>query len=100
MRVLYWTPLFWPSIGGIEVLSTRLLPALAARGHQLTVVTEGEGAPPGEETFRGVAVHRFPFAAALARRDLGEVVRIRRETAALKRRLCPDLVHLHHPGPI
>lgn len=38
-RVLYWTELFWPEIGGVEVLSVALVPALRERGWELAVVT-------------------------------------------------------------
>lgn len=39
MRILYWTELFWPYIGGIQVLASHTLEALRRRGHEVTVVT-------------------------------------------------------------
>jgi hypothetical protein len=39
MRVLFWSEMFWPYIGGVQVLSSKLLPALQQRGYEFTVVT-------------------------------------------------------------
>lgn len=99
MRVLYWTPLFWPNIGGIEVLAMRTLSALRERGHQFIVVTTGGNAPFDDDPhFEGVPVHEFPFWQALAGNDVRRVVDLQREVARVKREFRPDLVHLHFPG--
>jgi hypothetical protein len=39
MKILYWTALFLPHIGGIETFSFDLIPALQAKGHDVTVLT-------------------------------------------------------------
>jgi Glycosyl transferase 4-like domain len=63
VRVLWWSELFAPYIGGVEVLGSRLLPALQRRGHEVAVIT-GHGSLdlPDRGEFDGVAVHRLPFA--------------------------------------
>jgi glycogen(starch) synthase len=103
MRVLYWTDWFLPSIGGVEVFSARLLPALARRGHEITVVAghHREGLP--EETdFMGVTVRRFLFHPVLAAHDverigglLGPSVLFHLETSRSKP--SPVLLTMHSP---
>ena len=39
IRVLFWSELFWPYIGGAEIFATKLIPALQERGHEFIVVT-------------------------------------------------------------
>jgi glycogen(starch) synthase len=100
MRVLYWTDWFLPSIGGVEVFSARLVPALARRGHEVTVVAghHREGLPD-EIDFMGVTVRRFLFHQILAAQDLvgigGLLARVRR----LKQELDAEVIHLNTLGP-
>ena len=100
MRVLFWSDWFLPSIGGVEVFSARLLPALAARGHDITVVA-GHHAPglPDITDFSGVTVRRFPFHPLLAANDLERTAGVLARVARLKRELAPDVVHLNTLGP-
>ena len=100
MRVLFWTDWFLPSIGGVEIFAARLLPALARRGHEVTVIAghHCDGLP--EETdFDGVLVRRFPFHQALAARELGALSETLRQVSRLKQELRPELVHLNTLGP-
>ena len=100
MRVLFWTDWFLPSIGGVEVFSGRLLPALAARGHEITVVAGHHcaGLPDAAE-LGGVGVRRFPFHSVLAANDLERMADILRRLARLEHDLLPELVHLNTLGP-
>jgi hypothetical protein len=51
MRILFWSELFWPYIGGIEVLGMKLLGALRQRGHEVAVATSHGSLPlPDEDT--------------------------------------------------
>ncbi len=99
MRVLFWSETFWPAIGGPQVFSAELLPALRARGHEIAVVTAKENAQlPAESTWNGFPVHR------LAVRDAIEggadaVMALRARVAALKRSFRPHLVHLNAIAP-
>lgn len=100
MRVLYWTDWFLPSIGGVEVFSARLLPALAARGHDITVVAgHHEAGLPDEVDWHGVRVLRFLFHQTLATADPGRTVALMNRIAQLKRAFRPDLTHLNTLGP-
>jgi glycogen(starch) synthase len=99
MRILCWSHLFYPNIGGIEVLLMRLLPALRDRGHDILVVASHGIDTPAEATFEGIPVRRFDFRHAIVRKNPVEIARLRAAVAALKRQFAPDLVHLHFPGP-
>lgn len=100
MRVLYWTERFWPHVGGVEVLSAQLIPALQATGHDFCLVTSHSAADlPDEDNWQGVPLHRLPFLPALTDNDLHALVAARRRLAAIKRAFRPDLVHIHFSGP-
>jgi glycogen(starch) synthase len=100
MRVMYWTALYAPYIGGVEVRSTQLLRGLRRCGHEPCVVTShGHLDLPDLAEHEEVPVHRFRFQTAIATRDLEEIVRARRGLAALKREFRPDLVHLNITDP-
>jgi glycosyltransferase involved in cell wall biosynthesis len=100
VRVLYWTQLFWPHIGGIEVASASFLPAMRDRGHEFEVVTGHSDLDlPDEADWNGFPVHRFPFRSALENRDLEAIAALTRRLAELKRRFGPDLVHLRFSDP-
>ena len=99
MRVLFWTPLYPPSIGGLEILVADLARGLRARGHDVCVVT-GVGPPyglPEHDVHEGTPVHRIGFREALERRDPAGVIAARRRIADLKRSFRPDVVHSHLP---
>jgi glycogen(starch) synthase len=101
MKILYWTPFFWPTIGGIEILSMKALPALRDRDYDFVVVTSHDGRDlPDEEQYDGIPVHRFPFLTSLSKGNLSQVVKIQREVTKLKQTYKPDLIHLHLGGPI
>lgn len=96
MRVLYWTELFWPYIGGVEVLSARLLPALVERGHELQVLTShGSLDLPDLELWNGIEVHRIGLQQGLTSGDVEQIATARSEVAALKRAFRPQIVHLN-----
>jgi glycogen synthase len=87
LRILILADQFWPSIGGIEVLTAALARALQARGHDVVVATgHGSFAAPETDNLHGVRIHRFRFQEALVTRrlDLFEenfrrLLRVRRE---------------------
>lgn len=100
MRVLFWSDWFLPSIGGVEVFSARLLPALAARGHEITVVAGHHTAGlPDVTHISGVTVRRFLFHPLLAANDLERTANLLATINRLKRELAPDIVHLNTLGP-
>jgi glycosyltransferase involved in cell wall biosynthesis len=96
MRVLYWTDFFLPHIGGVETFSGDLIPALQARGHEVTVVTSShQPGLPAFEQVGSIPVYRFEIWEALRTSDLEKLVSIRRAVSSLKRQLKPDIAHLH-----
>lgn len=100
MRVLFWSELFWPYIGGVETLSVKLIPALRKRGYEVIVVTSHHylDLPDGAQ-YEGISVYRFPFRAALATRNVDQLVEVRQRVANLKRTFTADLVHINAVGP-
>jgi len=100
MRILFWTELFWPYVGGVEVLGVRLLGALRRRGHEAAVVTShGSLELPDEDAHLGVRIHRFRFLEALGDRRLDLYAEARRRLVRLKQEFRPDLVHINFTDP-
>ena len=99
MRVLFWSDLFWPYIGGSEIFAAKLLLALRER-HDFVVVTRQDSPDlPPEDSYDGVPVYRLPFCTAMASGDLGQMMALRKQVANLKRNFAPDLIHIHNFGP-
>jgi glycogen(starch) synthase len=100
VRVLYLVERFWPLIGGVEVISARLLPAMRDRGHEITIVTGREHDWMNErDDFDGIPVHRLPLVEAMNNRDLESIVSIRRTIAGLVEDGQPELIHATFSGP-
>ncbi len=101
MRILFWQELFWPHIGGVEVLATKLLLALRQRGYEITVVTRQDRLDlPKEAQYHGIQVYRYPFPwTAFAKGDLDQLIETRQQVVRLKRAFRPDLVHMNCFGP-
>lgn len=98
MRVLHWVDCYPPYRGGTETVVERLATAMAARGHEVAVVTGTHDGVADRSREGGVAVRRLPFRDALDRQDAMAVLRIRREVSAIKAEFAPDVVHLHFLG--
>lgn len=100
MRVLFWSEQFWPTVGGVEIFASRLLPALCERGYEVIVVTShGSLDLPDRDRYRGIPIFRFPFYQALAERNIAQMMELKRQVIELKRSFHPDLVHLNLTGP-
>ena len=100
VRVLYWTQLFWPYVGGVEVLASKFLPAMQDCGYEFAVVTShGSLDLADEDHYDGIPVFRFPFQAALGERNLDLMMESRRRLAGLKQSFKPELVHINFSGP-
>ena len=100
MKLIFFQEVFWPAIGGIEVLSLRALVALRRRGYEAAVVTSfGDRDLPARDEVKGIPVYRLPFRRALGGRNLEAVIQCRTELARLKRELEPDVVQLNFSGP-
>jgi glycogen(starch) synthase len=100
MRVLFWSELFWPYIGGAEVFATKLLAVLRARNYEVIVVTRQDSPDlPQEDRYQGIPIFRFPFWTAMADRNIDQLWMARRQLIKLKQAFAPDLVHVHNFGP-
>src|SRR5215467_7471093 len=100
MRILIWAEIFWPHIGGAETFTANLVSALAKREHDPIVVTrEDDLSLPGETTFNGVPIYRFPFYTALAPGNIEQLIAIRQHLINLQLSFAPDVVHVNCFGP-
>jgi glycogen(starch) synthase len=100
MRVIYWTELFWPHIGGVEVFSRQLITALQKRGHEITVLTSlSDLGTASEERVDGIQIKRLPFQQVIAKRDLKPVHELTNQVVALFRQIQPDLIHINSSQP-
>src|SRR5438552_2771561 len=78
MKVLFWSNLFWPYIGGGEYFGAKLVSALRARGYEIIVVTSHDHLDlPDETQYQGVPIFRLPFLKALRDSDAGQFIRTR-----------------------
>jgi glycogen(starch) synthase len=100
MKVLYWTELFYPHVGGVEVLSKQFIHALQERDHEFVVVTSHSGLNlPDETELDGTRVYRYHFQRALAHRNMRELGVIAGKVSSLKQTFRPDLIHVNSSQP-
>ena len=98
-RVLFWSERFWPTIGGVGISASKLLPALRARGYEFVVVTLKDYFDlPEEDHFKGISVYRFPFWSSLAKGNVSQIIQLQRRVAQLKQTFSPDLIHIGFLG--
>jgi glycogen synthase len=96
MRVLFWTPGFWPKIGGVEVHAAKLLPALCARGYEFLVLTTRSSSDhPESDQYQGIPIYRLSFWHHANYTRIDELVQIRQKVTALKCAFSPDLLHIN-----
>lgn len=99
-RILFWSELFRPYVGGAEVLADELLPSLSERGYKIDVVTSHDFLSLNDlSRADAISIHRFDFRRALRRREPAELLQLTAEVRALVQRLRPDLVHINGVGP-
>ncbi|MGH9169193.1 MAG: glycosyltransferase, partial [Acidimicrobiia bacterium] len=110
VRILHIPHAYWPVIGGAERYCQRLSEELAARGHQVRVVTANVASPeafyqlgippagPPGEIHQGVEIVRIPFGGPLyrlgpSRQGPGRMARalLRRELGRFQRRLAGEI---------
>lgn len=95
MRIAQVSPWFYPHLGGVESHVQSLSRELAARGHDVVVVTSRHDPTiPEEEIFDGVRVVRVKPRAIVLQTPVAP--RIRGALEALR----PEIVHAHSPPPL
>lgn len=100
MKVLFWTELFFPHIGGVEIFSAQLIKDLFKAKHKVKVITSHSGASlPDVSEKNGIKIHRFHFQKALAHRDIKKIKQISAKVIRLKKQFRPDLVHINTIQP-
>jgi len=100
MKILYWTPLFWPEIGGIEIASAGLLHSLSDKNCEFMVFTShGRIKLKDKSDYKGIPVYRFPISSALMKKDLIQIKHIIKKAGEIKDKFKPDLVHVNFGGP-
>ena len=100
MRILFWTELFHPHIGGVEVFSLELIRSLQKRNYEFTVVTCHTGHNlPDESMHGGIRIFRFPFHKLLVERNMEKIRLLIRDIAELKKSIKPDIIHINSSQP-
>lgn len=61
MRILFFSRLFYPHLGGVEKHVLQISQELIKKGHRVTVVTERYDDLPVEETYKGISIYRIPL---------------------------------------
>jgi len=96
MRILFWSYVFLPKIGGVEVHAGKLLPALKSRGYEfLVITTKSDPDEPNVSLYQGIPIHRFPFWDYANYTNINALAGIRQKIINLKRAFSPDLVHIN-----
>ena len=98
MKILFWSNLFYPYVGGVETVGLQLVEWLTQKGILVHVLTSHDYlALDDHAQVAGVAVERLPMLAGL-RGDIPSLLRSRARVAQLKREFQPDLIHAFDLG--
>lgn len=98
-RVIFWSELFWPYMGGAEIFGANLVAALRERNYEIVVVTRQDSEKlPQEDQYHGIPIFRLPFYGGMTTANAEQILLARQRLAQLKRTFAPDLVHVHGFG--
>jgi glycogen(starch) synthase len=96
LKILYWSGLFWPHIGGAEVISQQLITALQQHGYEFLVITSLYNSELSEEeNYKGITIYRLPFHKGVIGHNLKEIERIKQRVIEIKKMFKPDLIHIN-----
>lgn len=99
MKILFWTGLFPPYIGGLETFGQELLHGLQRRGHDVLVVSlQGTPNMADFSPYLDIPVYRFDFPQALHDRNLRGIGVLLDRVRALKQTFSPDVIHVNDTG--
>jgi glycogen synthase len=92
MRIVVWSELFWPYLGGAEIFGAKLISSLQDRGYEFMVITSRHTADlPDEDQYHGVPIYRFPFREALGGAGVGLFAQLRSQVLKTMQKFDPDL---------
>ena len=94
-KVLVFTPLYLPFMGGVEILVASLAPLLSRRAFRLTIATDDAFRFPARETIDGTDVLRFPFTSAVKSGYPGAPLRALQQLTDAIAAAAPDIIHMH-----
>lgn len=97
---MWWLSEFPPDPGGIGRLAQQVGPHLVQRGVDLHHLVTWHG--PSEESCDDVPITRIPARDAVLENRPADLLAVRRSIAETKRRVAPDVYHLHvcEPSPV
>jgi glycogen(starch) synthase len=96
VKILFWSGLFPPHIGGLEVFSLELLHGLQQRGHEVMVISSHSGRDLLEfGIYQDIPVYRFDFQSALHSRKMTQISALLKRVRDLKRSFAPDVIHMN-----
>ena len=96
MKILYWSGLFWPHMGGVEVLALDFIPALQKKGYEFIVLTsQSSSVLPLKEIYNGIFIYRVPFHQGLENHNIEEIKRVKDLVSEIKQNYKPDLIHVN-----
>lgn len=98
MKILLWSELFWPHLGGIETFARILAEGLQERGFQFSIITSTLKDSPERETLNGIEVFRLPLRTGFSG-DFFSIKKVLKKVSQIKTEFKPDLTHLNTAGP-
>ena len=100
MRIVLWSELFWPYLGGAEIFAVKLISALQDRGYEFMVITSRYTADlPDEDQYHGVPIYRFSFREALGGAGVRLFAQLRSQVLKTRQNLNPDLALINGISP-
>lgn len=97
-RMLWWLPEHPPDPGGIATFASHVAPAVAAAGHDVTMlVARGDG--ERQQLTARLVLQREPFREALEAQNPVAAIRLQRRTREVKSEVDAELYHVHLSEP-
>lgn len=100
MRIVIWSELFWPYLGGAEIFATKLISSLQDRDYEFMVITSKYTSDlPDEDRYIGVPIYRFPFREALGGSGIELFTQLRSQVLKTRQQFKPDLALINGISP-
>jgi glycogen(starch) synthase len=100
MKVLFWTELFAPHIGGLEIYVGELVAELSRRGHSCGLITDAFARElPDQEFANGVTVFRLPMRTAIAQGNIRQLKQVTESASAIRHEFRSDIDSVFVSGP-